>query len=194
MSPPDITLTFRCVIDALPTDCYRRPNMNAAYWIEKLDLLPHPEGGCYREMYRSTEPYPAHALPNRFPSDRTFSTAIYFLLQKGEFSAFHRIKSDELWHHYEGGDLEIITIDETGAIRTMLLGKHQPDASPMRVVPHGTWFAARLASEHDYVLCGCTVAPGFDFADFEMAERAALKQAFPQHSELIDQLTPAHHA
>ncbi len=163
--------------------------MNAEYWIEKLDLLPHPEGGRYREVYRCSEWYKAESLPRRFAADRTFSTAIYFLLQAGTFSAFHRIKSDEIWHHYEGGDLEIIIMDHAGELQHHFLGKQNPNARPMLVVPHGCWFAARLFCDTDYVLCGCTVAPGFDFADFEMASRDDLLKHYPQHAGLIEQLT-----
>jgi hypothetical protein len=163
--------------------------MSAEYWIEKLDLLPHPEGGCYREVYRCGESCDAGSLPVRFGADRGFSTAIYFLLQAGGFSAFHRIKSDEIWHHYDGGELEIIVIHPNGELELLLLGKQAPNSSPMQVVPHGAWFAARLASGHDYVLCGCTVAPGFDFADFEMADGQELVRLFPQHAGVIRQLT-----
>lgn len=163
--------------------------MRAQYWIEKLDLLPHPEGGCFREVYRCSESCDACGLPARFATARAFSTAIYFLLQGRAFSAFHRIKSDEIWHHYDGGDLEIIIIHPDGELAFLLLGKQTPEARPMRVVPYGAWFAARLCDGHDYVLCGCTVAPGFDFADFEMANRAELVRAFPQHVGVIEQLT-----
>jgi predicted cupin superfamily sugar epimerase len=160
-------------------------SMNAQYWIEKLDLLPHPEGGFYREVYRCRESCDASGLPVRFGADRAFSTAIYFLLQAGDFSAFHRIKSDEIWHHYDGGDLEILVIHPNGDLECLLLGKQQPEARPMLVVPYNAWFAARLCHGDGYVLCGCTVAPGFDFADFEMAARAELVRHFPQHAGVI---------
>ncbi len=163
--------------------------MNAQYWVEKLDLLPHPEGGCYREMYRSSERFPANALPERFGKERVFSTAIYFLLQAGEFSAFHRIKSDELWHHYDGGDLEIICIHPDGELQILILGKNSPNARPMHIVPHSTWFAARPLPDSEYALCGCTVSPGFDFADFEMAAQEDLRALFPLHADLIGALT-----
>jgi len=163
--------------------------MHAKYWIGKLALLPHPEGGYYREVYRSSEHVPASGLAERFKADRALCTAIYFLLQAGEFSSFHRIKSDELWHHYDGGDLEIITIQPNGERQNLILGKQSPDASLLHVVPHGSWFAARPLPGHDYALCGCTVSPGFDFDDFEMAERSKLASQFPQHADLIDQLT-----
>ena len=174
--------------DPLPTAIL--PNMNAKYWIEKLALLPHPEGGSYREVYRSNEICPAQGLSARFGADRAFSTAIYFLLPLGEFSAFHRIKSDELWHHYDGGDLEIIVIHPNGKLQSLILGKKSPDATPIHIVPHGSWFAARpLPGYDDYVLCGCTVSPGFDFADFEMAASDELASCFPQYADLILQLT-----
>ena len=163
--------------------------MNAREWSAKLELLPHPEGGFYKEVYRSRESYSADGLPQRFEGGRAFATAIYYLLQAGDFSAFHRIKSDEIWHHYDGGDLELCMIDQSGALSRHRLGHRHADALPMLVVPHGCWFAARPASGTDYVLCGCTVAPGFDFSDFEMATRDGLLQHYPQHAESIEQLT-----
>ena len=158
---------------------------DAAHWIRTLGLQPHPEGGHFRETYRAAESIPASGLPARFGGARSFSTAIYFLLESGGFSALHRIKSDEAWHFHAGSPLEIFTIDPAGALRVLRLG----DGAFQAVVPAGCWFGARVAAPGSYALVGCTVAPGFDFADFEMGRRADLLRHYPQHRELILQLT-----
>jgi len=140
-------------------------------WIEALRLAKHPEGGYYRETYRSTATI----------GDRAVSTAIYFLLPAGEISALHRIKSDELWHFYGGNSLTIHSI--AGRYSTIELSADNPQA----VVPAGNWFGATV--ETGYALVGCTVAPGFDFRDFEMADRTVLLAAYPQHHQVIERLT-----
>jgi len=158
-------------------------------WIEELVLQPHPEGGWYKEVYRSSEEIDAAGLPERFDGVRSFSTAIYFLLAGDNFSAFHRIKSDEMWHFYAGDGLMVQIIAPNGDLSAIKLG-NQPKAGEtfQGVVPAGSWFAAEPKGG-GYGLVGCTVAPGFDFADFEMADRDELQAEFPQHRELIRRLT-----
>lgn len=148
-------------------------------WIQLLRLSKHPEGGYYRETYRSAT---GVDLPG-FAGPRAASTAIYFLLPAGEISALHRIKSDELWHFYDGQPLTIHMIAGNGQTASIRLSGDQPQA----IVPAGCWFGATVASE--YALVGCTVAPGFDFHDFEMGDRRALLTAYPQHRPLIERLT-----
>jgi len=159
--------------------------MNAAYWIEKLNLLPHPEGGHYKETYRCEETMQA----DRFEGTRNVSTAIYFLLEDKNKSHFHRIKSDELWFFHEGSTLEILLLRETG-LEIILLGKN-PDKreSLQAIVPAGCWFGARLKEGNDYALVSCTVAPGFDFRDFELANKDGLKKIFPNHTDIIEEMT-----
>ena len=163
----------------------------ANYWIEKYNLLPHPEGGYYSETYRSSESVSKDALPDRFTGDRSFSTGIYFLLGKENFSAFHRIKSDEMWHFYAGDALDIFVIyPETGQLKIIKLGSNPDNGETFQaVVPAGTWFGSRPAAGSTYCLVGCTVAPGFDFEDFEMAGRETLTDLFPQHKKMIQELT-----
>ncbi|HEX5153095.1 MAG TPA: cupin domain-containing protein, partial [Parafilimonas sp.] len=117
--------------------------------------------------------------------DRNYSTAIYYLLEQGDFSAFHRIKSDECWHHYAGDTLLIHILNPDGSYGCIKLGS-APDKGEVFqfVVPANTWFAAECDAEASFVLTGCTVAPGFDFADFEMAGRKLLLDAFPEHSSI----------
>ncbi|HEV7380908.1 MAG TPA: cupin domain-containing protein [Dyadobacter sp.] len=162
------------------------------YWVEKYSLQPHPEGGFYAETYRSKEEIAAEGLPQRFGSgSRSFSTGIYFLLEQGQFSAFHRIKSDEMWHFYAGAALEIFVLDGyTGKLNVIRFGSEPENGETFQaVVPAGSWFASRPAAQSHYSLVGCTVSPGFDFTDFEMADRNSLVAEFPQYAALIAELT-----
>ncbi|NQU39847.1 MAG: cupin domain-containing protein [Lentisphaerae bacterium] len=161
--------------------------MTADEWIERLGLVPHPEGGWFREVYRSHERIAQDALPERFGGSRVFSTAIYFLLNAGEVSHLHQINQDEVWHFYDGEPLRLHRIRPDGEHIDTFVG-HSEDALPLAVVPAGDFFGAEVAGE-GYSLVGCTVAPGFDFADFEMPSRDELYQRFPQHGELIQRLT-----
>ena len=165
---------------------------DAAFWIERLDLRPHPEGGYYRETYRAAETVAADGLPTRFSGARAFSTAVYFLITRDAFSAFHRIRSDELWHFYAGSavTLAILDADGAGTLVTASLGCDPTRGeAPQVVVPAGAWFAAEIAAAADFALVGCTVAPGFDFADFELGARAGLLRAYPEHRGVIERLT-----
>ncbi|MDY6934056.1 MAG: cupin domain-containing protein [Spirochaetota bacterium] len=163
---------------------------DAAYWIEKLNLRKHPEGGYYRETYRSDELIDKRALPERFLGERSLSTAIYFLLSDNEFSAFHRLKSDELWHYYTGSSITIHTIDENGIYSCIKLGNDFENNEVFQAtVRAGDWMGASLNHPPSFSLVGCTVSPGFDFNDFEMGSRTGLIKLFPQHRLLIEQLT-----
>lgn len=161
--------------------------LNSDDVITTLGLLPHPEGGHYAESFRAASlPF---ELPERGP--RSASTAIYFLLRAGEFSALHVVTSDEVWHHYLGDALELHCFDTAGAHRRTLLGPELlAGQRPQYVVRAGELQGARVsAGPHGFTLCGCTVAPGFDFADFEMPPRARLLERLPQHRELVIALT-----
>lgn len=162
--------------------------MTADYFIKHLHLQPHPEGGFFKETYRSPGIIPMQSLPD-FTGDRHYSTAIYFLLQQGDFSAFHRIKSDECWHFYEGGSLFIHVIDDDGKYSCIHLGRNIHEGEVFQfVVPAGNWFASEPTPGSNFTLAGCTVAPGFDFADFEMATTENLLKEYPQHRSLIERL------
>lgn len=158
--------------------------------IKALNLQPHPEGGWYRETYRSTETIAASALPKRFDGPRCYATAIYFLLNSENFSALHRIKSDEQWHFYSGSPLTVHVIHADGRYTQIKLSSKLEEGETFQaVVPRGCWFGATVDTPDAYALVGCSVAPGFDFADFEMAQAESLSQEFPQHAELIARLT-----
>jgi len=163
---------------------------DAQYWIDALALSPHPEGGYYRETYRSDETIAPDALPARFDGDRCFSTAIYFLLPSEHVSALHRIRQDELWHFHAGSPLDLHMLDENGVLTSVRLGS-DPDAGHVlqAVVSAGSTFGAEVAESDSYSLLGCTVAPGFDFDDFELPSRADLLSLHPTHGALIHRLT-----
>ena len=158
--------------------------------INHLKLLPHPEGGYYAETYRSPETIVSHALPNRFGGDRSFSTAIYFLIPVGQFSAWHRIQADELWHFYEGQPLHVYVIYADGNMEIIKLGSAIENGEVFQaMVPAGCWFASKPMGKEGYSLVGCTVAPGFDFTNFELAEREQLAKNYPEHAPLIVEMT-----
>lgn len=157
--------------------------------ISALQLQPHPEGGWYAETYRSTGIIKEDVLPANFGGDRSYSTAIYFLLPAGTFSAFHRIQSDECWHFYEGQPLHIYVLHHDRTPEVIKLGSDLLNGETFQaMVPAGCWFASRPATDSGYALVGCTVAPGFDFADFEMADADALAKEYPQQESLIREL------
>jgi uncharacterized protein len=164
-------------------------NFTANELISMLHLEPHPEGGFYSRTYASDEQIAAAGLPERFGADRSISTAIYFFLEGKDYSAFHRIKSDELWHFYTGGGLHIYVIHPDGRGEILLLGNDLASGYRyQQVVKAGCWFASKPATENSFSLVGCTVAPGFDFEDFEMAKQHDLLQQYPQHAEWIEKL------
>ena len=157
--------------------------------VEFYQLQPHPEGGFFKETYRSTEKISLQGLPVRFDGDRSFSTAIYFLLPAGHFSAFHKIKSDEVWHFYAGEPLHIYVINEDGSMTTIKLGANIFNGETMQaVVNAGCWFASRPVKNTGYCFVGCTVSPGFDFADFELAKAEELAAQYPSHEDFINSL------
>ncbi len=154
--------------------------------ISHYQLTPHPEGGFYRETYRSDEVIPVHCLPEGFMAARNVCTAILYLLKAGDFSALHRIRQDEMWHFYLGGALRLVMISPEGRFTEVLLGQDMAAGEYVQyVVPAGYWFGARPVKGSPFSFVGCTVAPGFDFKDFELAKRAELLEQFPRHKDLI---------
>jgi hypothetical protein len=162
----------------------------AGYWIKNLRLLKHPEGGWFKEVYRSGELVEEQALPQRFTSERNFSTSIYYLLETMNKSHFHRIKSDELWHFYTGNSAIEILLIVNGKIKKLKLGPNFEKGELFQVaVPKNTWFAAHLINAEGYALVGCTVSPGFSFEDFELAQRRSLLKKYPSLKKFIIQFT-----
>jgi uncharacterized protein len=156
--------------------------------ISDLNLLPHPEGGFFRETYRSEGLVDIQSLGSEYKSKRSFSTCIYFMLTSDTFSAFHRIKQDEIWHFYDGSVLCLYLISPVGEYSTVLIGRDFENGEiPQFVVPGGYWFGATVTD--DYSLVGCTVSPGFEFVDFDLAARDELVSCFPNLKDIITKLT-----
>ncbi|MDZ4838823.1 MAG: cupin domain-containing protein [Bacteroidota bacterium] len=160
--------------------------------IKKFTMQPHPEGGWYTETYRSQGIHPNDFM-QQFPAGMNYSTAIYYLLERGQYSTFHKIKSDEMWHHYSGEDLHIHCLDpQSGNYELKVLGSlysANNNAQPQHWVPANVWFASEPAPTAEYVLTGCTVSPGFNFSCFEIAKRQDLIRTFAEHTALITRLT-----
>lgn len=152
--------------------------------IEHYGLQPHPEGGWYREMYRSS-----HSLgtPAGYPGERCAFTAIYFLLTAGNFSEWHRVRSEEVWLYLAGAPLELVVLQKDPAV--YLLDRAGAPGQPLAVVPCDALQAARTLGE--FTLVSCLVAPGFDFADFEIPSRDELLAAYPLHEQLVRQFSRA---
>jgi predicted cupin superfamily sugar epimerase len=162
---------------------------SAEFWIHQLDLQPHPEGGFFKETYRSSEYISGESLPERFEGPRNFSTSIYFLLRSGDRSLFHRIQSDEQWHFYAGHSLTIYVLGKS-ELTTIKLGSNPQNGETLQAtIPRSCWFGAMVNEPDSYVLSGCTVSPGFDFKDFEMGDRQSLLKEFPEHDKIINALT-----
>jgi predicted cupin superfamily sugar epimerase len=151
--------------------------------IQQLGLQPHPEGGYYVETYRSTE----KVITNR--GERTAGTLIYFLLESENFSAFHRLQSDEAWYFHAGDSAVVYIIHPDGQLEEKRIG---PGGSPNEqwqvMIPAHCWFAAEVMQPNAYLLVSCSVSPGFEFSEFELANRAELAQQYPQHTALIERL------
>lgn len=160
----------------------------AREWIVSLSLCHHPEGGYFAEAYRADKFISQNALPDHLGA-RPFITSIYFMLPSGEVSHFHRLKSDEIWYHHVGGSLLIHQIDKQGVYRADKLGQDLADGDSLQIaISAGTWFGANVESGEE-ALVGCAVAPGFVFADFELATRQKMLAEFPQHERVISLLT-----
>ena len=158
--------------------------MIAEQIIKSLKLLPHPEGGYYKEMYRSEQKVNLDS-----GKSRNLSTSIYYLLENEDKSRFHRIESDELWFFHQGNPLEIVSIQNGMLIKTVLGNNFENGEVPQAVIPARTWFASRVKNNKGYALVSCTVAPGFDFDDFELADRDELIKEFPDLIKYINALT-----
>ena len=160
--------------------------------INKLELEPHPEGGYFKETYRSHGEIKEESLDPIYKGKRNYSTCIYFLLTSDNFSALHRIKQDEIWHFYDGSPIKLHVISESGIHTVHIIGRDlYKGETPQFVVPGGSWFAAEVINKNAYSLVGCTVSPGFSFEDFELTSRKDLVLLFPDKEEIISKLT--HH-
>ncbi|MFO7789840.1 MAG: cupin domain-containing protein [Bacteroidales bacterium] len=160
---------------------------NREYWKMYYGMEAHPEGGWFREIYRSNETF----SPSSKKETRSLCTSMMYLLEDDDYSAFHRIESDELWHYCDGSaDVYLHCFSEDGEYNLKVLGIDSQQAVPCLLIPGNTWFAAELAHKSGaFALSGCTVSPGFDFNDFEMADGQKLAGMFPDHASLIQRLS-----
>jgi predicted cupin superfamily sugar epimerase len=158
--------------------------------VRRFELEPHPEGGYFREVYRSSVTVKHPGIPAGDSNERRGGSLIYFLLGRDDFSAFHRVRwTDEIWHLYAGGPIELHLLDPHGTYSRRALASDLAIGEPTTVVPAGWWQAARLAPGCAWAFGGCTVAPGFEFADFEMPPRARLVEQYPEQAGIITSLT-----
>ena len=156
---------------------------DAHYFIEKLGLEQHPEGGYYKNSFSSVEEVDA------FGTTRKQFTNIYFLLKSGDVSHFHRLKSDEVWYFHGGSPLIVHVIDESGNYQEMKLGLDiEEGEQPQVIVPRNSIFGSSVVEEDTFSLVGCMVSPGFDFQDFELFTQAELMAIYPQHEKIIKKL------
>jgi uncharacterized protein len=157
-----------------------------------LGLQPHPcEGGWFVQTYQSDEHVPANAVADkRYPTSRRVATAIYYLLEQGTFSEMHCLKSDEVFHHYAGGSVEMLQLLPDGTSKSIVIGKDLAAGErPQVLVPRRVWQGSRLLDATGWALLGCTVSPGFEFQDYETGFRSALCQKWPDAVDLITALT-----
>jgi len=158
--------------------------------VERLGMAPHPERGYFVETYRAPLVVDGAGAPLPHGAARAASTAIYFLVTRAAPTTYlHRLKSDELFHLYEGGPLDVLLLGAGAGQVARLGGDVAAGERPQLVIPAGTWFAVELAPEATHVLFGCTVAPGFDFADFELAQGPELAARYPAHAARIGRST-----
>ncbi|HZZ80591.1 MAG TPA: cupin domain-containing protein [Gemmataceae bacterium] len=159
--------------------------------IRTLGLQPHPkEGGFFRETYRAAESIAQSALPTRYPAARSASTAIYYLLTPTTYSALHRLHTDEIFHFYLGDPIRMLQLNPDGTGRTLLLGPDVLGGQHLQVVvPSGVWQGSCLEPGGSFALLGCTVAPGFEYADYESGDRATLQAQYPAFADTIQRLT-----
>ncbi|MCW6084435.1 MULTISPECIES: cupin domain-containing protein [Clostridium] len=164
---------------------------DANYFIEKLDMTAHPEGGYYKESFISAENITDSDLTTTFDDKRILWTSIYFLLRNGEVSNFHRLKSDEMWYYHSGSPLTIYMITPEGDLITEQLGLDiEKGEKPQVLVPKNYIFGSAMNNK-GYALVGCMVSPGFEFRDFELFERDTLLNLYPKYKETIEKLTRA---
>jgi len=163
---------------------------NARYWIERLNLAEHPEGGLFAPAFRATERIGVDGLPDRYTGSRMIVSSIYYMLLKNRFSTFHRLKSFEIWNFFEGDPLTIHILNPRGVLTEKRLGSNFDKGESFQVaIEPGNFFAAEQRGPGEFTLVGCTVAPGFEYEDMEIAVRAELRAQYPQHGEIIERLT-----
>ncbi len=166
--------------------------MKAEEIIDALGMSPHPEeGGYFVETYKCEESISRKALPERYHGKRSFGTAIFYLLTPETFSQLHKLESDEIFHFYLGHPVTMLQLRPDGSSEVLTLGQDIVGGQRLQVVvPGGTWQGSFLDEGGEFALLGCTVAPGFEYADYETGSRGDLLKEYPEQEELILRLTP----
>ncbi|MGI9543216.1 MAG: cupin domain-containing protein [Cyclobacteriaceae bacterium] len=168
----------------------KKLSRDAKYWIDRFQLETHPEGGYYRQIYKSNQIIPSSALSDEYNGERPSATSIYFLLPSGKVSHLHRLASDEVWYHHYGATLTIHTIDQSGDYEPISLGPETTNGGTFQaLVSGGTIFGATVEEKDTYALVSCMVSPGFTFQDFELLDSTDLLRQYPQHEAIIKRLT-----
>ncbi|RCH55283.1 cupin domain-containing protein [Mucilaginibacter hurinus] len=155
----------------------------AFHYINTLQMQPHPEGGYYKEVFRS----PREVVRKGEDALKKACTSIYYLLQAGDYSGFHRLQSDEIWCFHKGEALHIHVLDNAGQLITHELSDAETGSFSL-VIPAGLWFASEVAAPQGFSLVSCAVAPGFDFSEFEMARKSEMLKTYPQHQSILNRL------
>lgn len=164
--------------------------VTAEYWINKLELIAHPEGGYYKETYRSPDLLPSGIVNGKFDGARNCSTSIFYLLKSGQVSTFHRLKSDEIVHFYYGSCMSYYVIHANGELQKIKLGNNPENGELLQLLlKGGCWFGSHVEIPNSFALIGCTVSPGFDFHDFEISNRKKMTAKYPQYEDIIKKLT-----
>ncbi len=166
--------------------------ISARYWIKNLNLVKHPEGGYFKQEYESKDNIivKTHIKSDKITHVRKLSTSIYYLLEQDQFSSLHRLRSDEIWHFYDGDPLNIFIIYPDRSLSIKTLGKNISRNEHIQIVVNaGCWFGAKLIKNNSYCLAGCTMSPGFDFRDFELGNQNKLLKEFPEYEDIIIKLT-----
>lgn len=165
-------------------------NNDADYWIQKLSLSPHPEGGYFKETFIASDIINTDNLQRNYKGPKKAYTAIYFLLRSSQVSRLHRLKSDELWNYHYGSPITIHIIDSNGNYCEKKLGPNPDNKESFQIIiKGGCWFGVTVDEKNSYSLTGCFVSPGFDYIDFELAKREKLIKKYPEHSSIIKKLT-----
>ena len=161
--------------------------LNVESFVKHLNLVPHPEGGYYREIYKCIKTLDFDEYPDK---TRHLSTSIYYLLKSGNVSKFHQLLSDEIWYFHFGAPVNICLIDKDGNLKTIQLSYRIDEGhAPQLIIPAGTIFGAYLDTPNSLTLIGCMVSPGFDFRDFKFIDKNYLLSHYPGHNEIIEKLT-----
>ena len=163
----------------------------ADFFVNLFNLQPHPEGGYFSQTFKSNHSVKSTDIERYGNNSRCAGTSIYYLLNKTDFSAWHKLQSDEIWHYYKGCEVIIYLIDKQNNLKSYVLGDPSKNINAVFQISisSDTWFAAELIDKDSYCLIGCTVNPGFEFIDFELGDSNLLIHEFPQHEVIITKLT-----